>query len=175
MDDRMTIAETSKKWGLIYGIIGTIVVFISAMFDFSSKGFGAQAASALLAILIAFGIYFFSTKEFRESNEGLLSFGQGFKIVLLIGLIGGIVRSIAFYIYLKFIDTEYVQRIVEAQIEAQEKMGATYDPDNVPAFMKFFQSAEFFAGSSLINALMGAVIIGLIAVAINKRTNSQLT
>ncbi|UCS93407.1 DUF4199 domain-containing protein [Echinicola marina] len=174
MDDQMTIGEASKKWGLIYGIIGTIIILISAMFDFSSQGFGAQAASGFLSILIAFGVYYFSTKEYREANSGVLSFGQGFKIVFLVGLIGGALRGLMFYIYLKVVDTEYVQRIVEAQIEAQEKMGATYDPDNVPAFMKFFQSAEFFAGSSLINALIGALIIGLIAVAINKRTNSQI-
>ncbi|WP_186758324.1 DUF4199 domain-containing protein [Echinicola salinicaeni] len=174
MDEQMTIGETSKKWGLIYGIIGAIIVLISAMFDLSSKGLGAQAASGFLGILIAFGIYFFSTKEFRDANEGILSFGQGFKIVLLIGLIAGALRGLVFYVYIKVVDTEYVQRIVEAQIEAQEKMGATYDPDNVPAFMKFFQTAEFFAASSLVNALMGALIIGLIAVAINKRTNSQL-
>jgi len=174
MEDRTSISDTGKKWGLIYGIIGVIVIFITAMFDLSSRGMGTQIVSGIITFAIAFCIYFFSTKEFRDSNDGIMSFGDGFKLVLLVGFIGGVIRAVGFYIYLKFFDTEYVQRIIEAQIEAQESMGATYDPDNVPAFMKFFQTAEFFAGSTLFNAMMGALIIGLIVVAINKRSNTQL-
>ncbi|GAB3658266.1 hypothetical protein GCM10028791_31090 [Echinicola sediminis] len=173
MENNVSISESGKKWGLIYGLIGVIVIFISAMFDFSTKGMGVQIVSGLITFAIAFLVYFFGTKEYRDGNGGLMSFGQGFKLVLLIGFIGGAIRAVGFYIYLKFFDTEYVQKIIEAQIEAQESMGATYDPDNVPAFMKFFQTAEFFAGSTLFNALMGALIIGLVVVAINKRSNTQ--
>ncbi|WP_194976896.1 DUF4199 domain-containing protein [Aquiflexum lacus] len=170
MEEKISSSEAIKKWGLIYGLIALIVAILSIVFDMSSMGTTATIISSILNIGIAFAIYYLSTKEFRESNNDFLSFGQGFKIVFLVGLIGGAIRAFGTYLYIKFIDNSVLDKILEAQIEAQEKMGTTYDPDAVPGFMKFFQTAEFIGISSFLAAIFGALIIGLIAVSINKKT-----
>lgn len=159
-----------KKWGLIYGLVGVIIVFISAMLGIQG---GGDIASGLITWLITAGLavamYYFATKEFRDANNGLLSFGRAYGICLVVGLIGGLIRGIGFYIYVKLIDPTYVQTIVEARLEAQENFGGAPPSDQMPEFMKFFQTEEFFAGSIFFSVLMGALLFGLIVAAINKK------
>ena len=38
----------------------------------------------------------------------------------------------------------------------------------MPAFFKFFQTAEFMAGSTFLGVIFGALIIGLIVAAVNQ-------
>ncbi|MCH7398742.1 DUF4199 domain-containing protein [Belliella sp. DSM 107340] len=170
MEEKITIGDSVKKWGLIYGLVGLILAILTAIFDLATKGFAISGMVTLASVAIVFGIYFLATKEYRESNDGLLSFGEGFKIVALIGLLGGVIRAVGNYLYIKFIDTGYLDRTLEAQIEAQEKMGVPYDPDAIPAFVKMMQTAEFQIISSFLMAILGFLIWGLIAVAINKKT-----
>jgi hypothetical protein len=170
MEEKFTLGDSVKKWGLVYGLIGLIVALLTAIFDIQAMGTAGSVISSLLNIGIAFTIYFLATKEYRESNDGMLSFGQGFKIVALVGLLGGTIRAFGFYSYIKFIDSTFMDRVLEAQIQAQENMGASYDPDAIPEFMKFFQTAEFMGIASLIAAIFGFLILGSIAAAVNKRT-----
>ena len=172
MENSKPISETVKKWGLIYGLIGVIYMFLSAMLGIQgdSSNIMMSIITSLITIGIAFTIYFLATKEYRSENSGLLSFGKAYVICLAVGLMGGLIRAIGFYGYMKFIDPNYVQSIVDAQMQAQENMGVSApDADSMPAFMQFFQTPEFFAISTLIAAIFGALIIGLIVSAINQK------
>ncbi|WP_192346572.1 DUF4199 domain-containing protein [Algoriphagus sp. Y33] len=172
MENSAPISETVKKWGLIYGLIGIIYTYITAMLGLqgNSSSIASGIISFLLTVGIAFTIYFLATKEYRTENSGLLAFGKAFVICLLVGLLGGVLRSVGFYLYMKFIDPTYVDSIIEAQMQAQEQMGGTApDPDSLPAFMKFMQTPEFFAVSTFISAIFGAIILGLIVAAINQK------
>lgn len=167
MEDNLTVSDVAKKWGVIYGLIGLIMLIFSAMFDVSTLGMTWQVLVFVITVGIAFTIYFLASKEYKESNSGLITFGQSFGIAILAGLIGGLIRAIGFYLYVKVIDTNYMDRVLEAQEQVRERMGAPeIDPDQLPAFMKFFQTPEFLGISTLINAMLGALIIGLIVAAI---------
>ncbi|MFT4857979.1 MAG: hypothetical protein ACI8YP_003673 [Algoriphagus sp.] len=170
MEGKLSLMDTVKKWAPIYGLVGLIIALLSAILDVQSMGIVSSIVSSLLNWGIAFGIYFLATKEFRTDNEDFLSFGEGFKIVALVGLIGGVIRAIGFYIYIKAIDPYYMERMIAAQIEAQENAGVAYDPDAVPGFMNFLQTPEFLALATIFSAIVGFLILGLIAVAINKKT-----
>ena len=159
------------KWGLIYGLIGVIYVFLSAMLGLQGAGSIAIGIVAwLFTVGLAFLMYFLATKEYRGENGNLISLGRGFGINMLVGLIGGAIRGGGFYIYAKFIDPSYVQNMIEAQMEAQEQFGGpSASSAEVPAFVKFLQTAEFMAGSTFFGVVMGALIIGLIVAAVNQK------
>lgn len=171
MENSNLFSEVFKKWGLIYGLIGVIYVFLTSMLGIQGGG------NILLGILswfftvgLAFGIYFFATKEYRDGNQDQITLGRGFGLNMMVGLIGGSIRAIGFYVYIKLIDTKYVENIIEAQIEAQERFGGpSPSQDQMPEFMKFFQTPEFFAGSVFFSVILGALIIGLIVAAINQK------
>jgi hypothetical protein len=172
MENSLSISETVKKWGLIYGLIGVIYIYITAILGIQgdSSNISAGIISFIVTVGIAFTVYSLAVKEYKNENSGILTFGKAYVICLLVGLIGGVIRSVGFYAYIKFIDPTYVESIIEAQMEAQERMGVTVpDPDSLPAFMKFFQTSEFFALSTLFSAIFGAVIFGLIVAAIHQK------
>lgn len=172
MENSIPISETVKKWGLIYGLIGVIYTYITAMLGLQGESSSIMSGiiSFLITVGIAFTFYFLATKEYKTDNSGLLSFGKAYVICLLVGLIGGLIRCLGFYLYMKLIDPSYVNSIIEFQMQAQENMGASPpDPDSLPAFMKFMQTAEFFAFSTFLSAIFGAIILGLIVSAINQK------
>ena len=171
MESSNLFSSVVKKWGVIYGLVGLIYVLITSMLGLQAQGNVAVGiVSWVFTVGIAFLMYFLATKEYREGNGNLISLGRGFGINMLVGLIGGAIRGVGFYLYVKFIDTSYVENMIEAQMQAQEKLGgASASTAEMPAFMKFFQTAEFFAGSVFFSVIMGALIIGLAVAAINQK------
>lgn len=171
MEKTNLFSEVFKKWGLIYGLIGVIYVFLTAMLGIQGgDNFMVGILSWLFTAGLAFGIYFFATKEYRLNNDDQITLGRGLGLNMMVGLIGGSIRAVGFYVYIKFIDPNYVQNIIEAQMEAQERFGGpSTSQDQLPEFMKFLQTPEFFAGSVFFSVILGALIIGLIVAAINQK------
>jgi uncharacterized membrane protein YhaH (DUF805 family) len=166
MEEKLTVSDTVKKWGLIYGIVGLIYMLLSTMLDFATMGMMVQVISFLVLVGIASTIYFLACKEYRDSNEGQISFGRAFGIIALVAVIGGVIRAIGIYAYIKFIDTGYMARVQEAQEEMRSRFGAPeVDTDDLPAFVKFFQTEEFLGIATFFNVMIGALIIGLIVAA----------
>jgi hypothetical protein len=159
------------KWGLIYGLVGVIYVFVYAMLGLQGKGsFVVAIVAWLFQAVLAFLMYFLATKEYRGENGNLISFGRGFGINMLVGLIGGAIKGVGFYIYAKFIDPSYIQNMFEAQMEAQEEFGGpSASSAEMPGFMEFMLTPEFNAGSTFILVIWGAVIYGLIVAAVNQK------
>jgi hypothetical protein len=167
MEETPSKKGPAKKWGIIYGLAGLILSLLITMLDLGTKGLAMQAVVFFVTVGLAFTVYFLAGKEFKESNNGYITLGQGFGIAFAVGLIAGAIRSVGFYLYIKLIDTNYMERVLEAQIEMQERFGGRQvDLDDLPEFVKFFQSPEFLAISTFLNVLIGALIIGLIAAAI---------
>lgn len=167
MEETPSTMDPAKKWGVIYGLAGLILSLTIAMFDLGTKGIAVQGFVFLITIGLASAMYFMAGKEFKNSNNGYITLGQGFGIAFVVGLIGGAIRAVGFYLYIKFIDSGYMERILEAQTEMQERFGGSpIDPDELPDFVKFFQSPEFLGISTFINVMIGALILGLIVAAI---------
>ncbi len=166
-EESITFEEVVKKWGPIYGIVGLIYTLITTMFDFATMGLAVQALSFVILVGIAFTVFFLACKEYKDDNNGLLSFGRAFGIIALVGLIGGVIRAVGIYIYIKFVDTGYMERIQEAQEEMRERFGAPdVDTSELPEFLKFFQTVEFLGVATFFNVMLGVLIIGLIVAAI---------
>ncbi len=171
MNNSNLFSSVVKKWGLIYGLIGVIFVFLTAMLGLQGGGSIAIAIGIwLFQAVLAFLMYFLATKEYRGENGNLISFGRGFGINMLVGLIGGAIKGVGFYIYAKFIDPSYIQNMFEAQMEAQEEFGgSSASSAEMPWFMEFMLTAEFNAASTFILVIWGAVIFGLIVAAVNQK------
>jgi hypothetical protein len=167
MEETPSTMDVAKKWGVIFGLVGLIFTLGITMFDLSTKGIAFQSVIVILTIGIAFSMYFLAGKEFKNGNKGFITLGQGFGIAIVTGLIGGLIRSVGLYLYIKFIDTNYMSRVLEAQAEMQESFGGRQvDPEDLPDFVKFFQTPEFIGISTFVNVMLGALIIGLIVAAI---------
>lgn len=161
MSEEITKGAYSRKWGLIFGLISSIVFIITAV---ARIDLGFAGIAVAWGVII--GVFVLGIKEFRTDNEGFVSFGQGFSIAFMIALIGGIVRSVVQYVYL-MIDTEFLAWQQEMQAQSNP-FGTPPEGQDVPEWVGFFQSPEFIAIGSIIAAIFAGLIFGAIVSAVMK-------
>jgi len=166
MSEEISKGAYSRKWGLIFGLVSAIVFVITAVTRLD-LGFAGMAVSWAVVI----GVFVLGIKEFREDNEGFVSFGQGFSIAFMIALIGGLVRSVVQYAYL-MIDTEYLAWQQEVATQ-RSPFGAPPEGQEMPSWVEFFQTAEFTAIASVIAAIFAGLIFGAIVSAIMKKEEEE--
>ncbi len=163
MENEISTSQYGKKWGLIYGLVATIIALVPLLLE------KQMAWTGFLNVAIAIVCYAMATKEFKTDNGGFMSFGEGFRISMLAALIGGILRSVVSYVYGKFIDPTVQDRIQEAMVDTWTEQGMTPEQiEQAQGFAMGFTNPEVGLISGIIVALLGGLIWGSIVSAINK-------
>ena len=67
----------------------------------------------------------FAMKEFKKTNHGVLSFGQGMKIGIGLSLISGIIGIIFGFILAEVIDPDMQEKAIEYGISTMREAGMT--------------------------------------------------
>jgi len=106
------------RYGLIMGVIGIalFVVFIAADVD-------VQGPARWLNVLVLAVIIFLAHKYFKENGDGFMTIGQGTGIGFWMSLVSSAISSVFTYVYVKFIDTSFIQQMMDKQREAMEAKG----------------------------------------------------
>jgi Protein of unknown function (DUF4199) len=102
-------------------------------------------------------------------DNGLISYGKALSVGLLVILIGMIISSFWNYLFVNFIDTEYLNRMKEQFVAS---WGENMPQDALDKALEGFDKAgNFFETlkSSLIGGTIFGLIIGLITAAFMKR------
>lgn len=117
--------STTLKWGLITGMVYVIFSLLNNMLGVQPGG-SNQSLSFLMSFLlmvVTFFTLFLGVKEIREDLGGYLTFGQGFKAGMGIALIASVIAAIFTLIYMKFIDPDLGDKIMEGVEEQWEQAG----------------------------------------------------
>jgi hypothetical protein len=168
MEEQLTTGQVIKKWGVIYGAIGTVVNVVPMLMELQISWM------PIVNIAIAIAMFILACKEFKTENGGMMSFGEGFKISLGAAAISGVMRSVVVYIYIKFIDPEYMERMKQIMNDTWRAQGMTDE--------QIEQSSKFMAGMSnpeiglilgIIVVVLGGLIWGAIVSAIMKNGEDE--
>jgi len=113
------------KWGLITGMVYVIFSLISNMLGIQQGG-GGMAGMGIVIYLLQWGGTFFTTylgiKEIRDQElGGYITVGQAFKKGMGIALIAGLISAAFTLIYMKLIDPEMSDRIMESAEDQWEQ------------------------------------------------------
>ena len=171
MEERVTPAQTGLKYGLMYSLASTIINLIPLLSG-TSKGTGVL--SWFFNVGVAFLFFILAGREFKKQNGGYITFGEGFKINMIAAAITAVVRSLIIYIYVKFIDAGYSERIKRVMEETWEKQGMTEEQiEQVRRFSGFFVSPEIILISGFILVVLGGLVWGAVSAAITKREEKE--
>ena len=168
MEEKLTTGAIGKKYGLIYGLVGTLVAVIPMVLEVQ------VAAMAVVPSIIAAIMFVIANKEFRTDNGGFMSFGEGFKINITIAAIAGTIRSLVSYVYIKFIDPTYTERMKEVSINSMRERGMS--EEQIEQGMQFaggMQNPELGIAIGVLWAVLGGLIIGSIVAAVIKNENED--
>lgn len=154
---------TTRAVGMRYGLIGGIIS-IAYFLILNLAGINmTQGYWNWVGYLITAVVIFMAHKQYKESGEGFMSYGQGIGIAFWIGLISAVLSSIFTYIYIKFVDTSFIDMIKDKQIEGMEAKGMSdAEIDQAMKIASMFMTPEAMLIMGLVFGIIGTIIIGLI-------------
>jgi hypothetical protein len=167
-----TVRQSGIRYGLISGVVSIVffVIMNVAQIDMTAW-YLKWIGYAITAVLI-----FLAHKYFKDNGDGFMAYPQGIGIAFWMGLISAVISSIFTYIYIKFIDSNFIEAIKNKSIEDMEAKGMSGDQiDQAMKFVEMFTNAEAMLIFGLIFGIIGAVIIGLIVSIFTQKKNPAPT
>ncbi|WP_066506165.1 DUF4199 domain-containing protein [Rufibacter sp. DG15C] len=164
-----TTTSVGLRYGLITGFISVIYSLILFVTEMNNN-----SALSYLSILILAGGIFFAYKHFKGMNGGFMSYGQGLGIGTVLSAVAGLLGGIFTFIYVKFVDTAFLQKVQDLQIAKMEEQGLSE-----AQIEKATEMAATFSGPGmmLVMGILGTLVIGflvsLVMAAIMKRSQPE--
>jgi tetrahydromethanopterin S-methyltransferase subunit B len=158
------------RYGLIMGVIGIalFVVFIAADVDI-------QGPARWLNVLVLAVLIFLAHKYYKDNGDGFMTIGQATGIGFWMCLVSSAISSAFTYIYVKFIDTNFIQQMMDKQREAMEAKG-TLSEEQVDQAMNMtskFMTPEMMLIFGLVFGILFGVLIALIVGIFTQKKNAE--
>ena len=172
-DKQVTSFSTGIRYGAILGVVTILFMVLSHVLgysDMSNTDVSGSIVVSLVQYLMVFGVLYMGLKYYRDSNEGLMTFGEGLSTAMFIALFSGIIYAIATYIYAaNFIDpSELMDVVAESTGENLEDMDEEA-AEMMSGMMSAVASPSFMAITAFIMRIFGGLIFGAIASLILKK------
>jgi hypothetical protein len=105
-------------------------------------------------------VFVLGHKYYKDNGNGFMSYGQGMGIGFWASLISSLISSTFTYLYVKFIDTNWMETIKDMQLEEMERQGMTEEQTEMAMeMMGRFSTPEMI----FIFSILGGILIGVIA------------
>lgn len=167
-------AITTRSAGVRFGLIGAVC---SIAYFLILNVAGLDMTSGVwnwLGYVITILIVIFAHKYYKDNGDGFMSYGQGVGIAFWIGLVGGVISSIFTYLYIKFVDTGFIDLVRERQIEAMQQQGMSDQQiDQAMKVASAFTTPEAMFIMMLIGSIIATVIIGVIVTIFTQKKNPE--
>jgi hypothetical protein len=162
--EKSTPMKTGVKWGLIMGVV--LAVYYVGVY---ASGQVTNQALGYLSWLIIVGAVVMGLREFKASNEGFMSFGQGVGLGAIASLLGGVIESVARYVYIAF-NPDIIEQLIaftRAELEKNPDLPAE-QLDMAMEMSTKFMTPAMMTIMGVIGTLVLGVITALIASAVMK-------
>ncbi len=164
-----SIKKIALNYGVLLALLSIVLQVISYVLD---AHIDRPWWLSVLQIAISVGVTVYGIKAYKNENAGFLTLGQGLKTGLAISLVAGIIAVIFNYIFMNFIDPDFVTKTLEfsrqQMIEANPNM-TQKDLDRAMDMSAKFMSPWIMSAIALMLTLFFGFIISLIASLIMRR------
>jgi len=168
--------------GLIIGAVSiaiSVIIWVTGLIE--NLGLFSSAFIGMLQLVIVVYLLLFFSKRYRDTLlSGKITFGQAFTFGVLLVLLSSVITSFYSYVFNRFIDPDYAQRIMTM---LQDKTyawmsGKGVPEDQIEEAMKKFEEKGIPTPietlvSSLQFGLIGGTIMSLISSAIIKKNTNN--
>lgn len=163
-----SVKQTASKWGLILGVV-SIALFVIILFT----GMAGNQLASWLTYIPTIVIVVLAHNEFKKDNHGFMTYGQGVGLGTLLVLIGSLLNTAFFYVYIKFFDNSFMDILKEKQLEEMQKQGLSDEQiDQAIAMSENFMTPEIISLFGLLGAVFFGFILSLIISAFTKKSEN---
>jgi hypothetical protein len=166
----MNTRDVILKWGLIGGVATVIMGLLSFLLGFSDSKAIQYAGVILMLAIIVLGLF-----DYRDKfGGGFASFGGLFKVGLMIGLIIAVISVIWSFIYMNFIDTELLGRILlKTEIDLESRGLSDSEVKIAMEYTEKLMKPGYMAVVSLASTLFMSAIISAISALVIKNNKPE--
>ena len=158
------IKSISLKWGIANALVSIILLIITDFSGLTGNQFVGWIGYIIFGILLVL-----AHKEFKNNGNGFMSYGKGLGIGTLMGVISSVISNLFFYIYISFINTEFVQMMKENQIMEMENRGmGDAEIDQAMGFSESFMTPVIMTILGFIFAIFILFIVSLLVTIFTK-------
>ena len=120
------MAKNALIFGLIAGIIVSLVMVISMLKGVNNMNFDHGMAYGYTSMLVGFAMLYFGVKNYRDKQcNGYISFGKAFTLGLYIALIASTMYVVTWMIDLKFFIPDFMDKYAAAAVAKAQAAHAT--------------------------------------------------
>jgi len=160
------IKDTALKFGFLGGVTGILISLILFFGNLQYESWSKWLQTLVMLVAIILGI-----KTIADTNKNkLVSFGALFKGGMLITAVVTTISILYFILYSNFIETDFINNILELTRKQLEEKGLTEDQiEKTLEMSKTFMHPGIMAAISLFSSMSMGAILSLIGAAIFKR------
>lgn len=146
--------STGIKYGIILAAVAFLMTLITSMGPVPQPGEMSPVLMimGLLGFAVPIAIGVLGLREFRNLNEGFMSFGQGFQTGMWTYVIGYGVASVLSFVYYSFFNSEYLDESYNSVMIQLENT-----PNMTEGMLDLFEGVYGFMFSPMGNLIMGIV------------------
>lgn len=169
----VTTTSVGLRYGLLLAVTSVFVDFLVRIAGLSFLTYGIIALTS--AIIVAIVWLVVAHSAFKKANGGLMSFSQGLTIAIIMLFISSVVASIFNFVYINYIDAEFVVKLKAGMAEFMERNNVP--DDQIAKSTAKFDEMNVSIGMSLLNGIkngmIGGLVLGAIITAFTKRNQSE--
>ncbi len=172
MVEKVSTRSVGMRYGLFLGAFGIVSFLVTTLSGVNVTDGSGAWVNRIISIIVTAFIFYLAHEYFKKNGDGFMSFGQGVGVGFWASLISSLISSSFLYIYVKFIDSSFIDMIKDKQIEAMQKQGMS--DDKIEAAMKIagmFTSAEVIAIFGILGGIFFGVIIALLVSIFTQKKN----
>jgi energy-converting hydrogenase Eha subunit A len=168
-NQKASVRKIALNYGLILALLTiglSVIVWVMGV-HMDQPWWQSLLNFIFMTLCIVYGL-----KAFKKEGDGFMSLGDAIKTGLAISLVAGLIGSIFTYIFITFIEPEFITQMLDAQrdkmIEDQPNM-TQEQMDMAMGMTEKFMSPWFMFAMGLIASLFFGFIISLVAGLIMKQ------
>ncbi len=166
-------------FGLIAGLIVTTLMLISMpLMGNGTISFENGELFGYATMIIALSMIYFGVKSFRDNhNNGVLSFGKGFQVGILIAAIAAVIYASGWEVYLSTSSGDFMEQYTTQYLAQMEKEGASATEieqmkTEMDSMAEMYKNPLIRFGMTLMEIIPVGLIITLLSAFLLKRNDS---
>ena len=155
-------------------VLGVASVIYSLVIYATGNHLEPHWSGSIITVAIFIGAIFYGIKQYKTANGGFLTWGQGVKIGVGIAVLGGVIVVIYNYLFMNFIEPDFMSQMMEVQNQVLLDQGMTEEQIEAANEMsQAFQTPGIMAAVGIITYAIGGFIVSAITAAIMKKSEEE--
>jgi hypothetical protein len=167
--------KTILTYGLLSGAVASLLMVGTALYFKSSTDHANSEVFGYAGILLSMLFVFMGVRTYRDrKGSSVLSFGEAFRVALLITVISCVCYVVAWMVVYETIMPDFMEKYVAQTLENMKNSGATADQVRQEAakmedFLQMYKNPLFRAAITFLEPFHVGVIVSLISSLVLRR------